>query len=172
MGRPARASAPTRSRTCDRARIQVTFACHKPHYAAGWEAMGGFYREVRIPNLPKGLHLEGALGPDLPPPRPAPRPLPPRRGPPARRRDRTAARPAPVHHPPRAGPEQLPRRGPRVLRLLPPTAQDLARRCRQRRRKLAADEGLREYVAERFRDDWSPQHSGWTPTTSSRDHTG
>src|SRR4051794_7318177 len=53
----------------------------------------------------------------------------------------------------------------------PLTAQDLARRRRQRRRKLAADEGLREDVAERFRDDWSPQQSGWTPTTSSRDHT-
>src|SRR3954452_3625290 len=65
---------------------------------------------------------EAPLGPDLPSPRPrrTPHPLPPRRGPPARRRDRPAARPAPVHHPPRAGPRPLPRRRPRLLRLLPP----------------------------------------------------
>src|SRR3982750_4383811 len=82
---------------------------------------GGFYREVRIPNLPKGLHLGGAFGPDLPPPRPrpAPHPLPPGRGPHAGGRDRRAARPPPVHRLSRAGPEPLPRRRPRVLRLLP-----------------------------------------------------
>ena len=34
----------------------------------------------------------------------------------------------------------------------PLTAQDLARQHRQRRRKLAADDGLREYVAERLRE--------------------
>src|SRR4051812_13602343 len=57
---------------------------------------GGFYREVRIPNLGRGLHLGGALGPDLPParPRPAPHPLPPRRGPHPGRRDRPVARPS------------------------------------------------------------------------------
>src|SRR5690349_2131532 len=37
--------------------------------AGGRAAAGGFYREVRIPNLPKGLHLGGAFGPDLPPAR-------------------------------------------------------------------------------------------------------
>src|SRR4051794_23528779 len=83
---------------------------------------GGFYREVRIPNLPKGLHLGGAFGPDLPPPRPrpAPHPLPPGRGPHPGRRDRGPARPPPVHRLSRAGPEPLPRRRPRGLRLLPP----------------------------------------------------
>jgi site-specific DNA recombinase len=32
--------------------------------------VGGFYREVRIPNLCRGLPFGDALGPDLPPPRP------------------------------------------------------------------------------------------------------
>src|SRR5881227_3533191 len=39
----------------------------------------------------------------------------------------------------------------------PLTARDLARRRRQRRRKLAADEGLRTHVVERLEADWSPQ---------------
>jgi len=39
----------------------------------------------------------------------------------------------------------------------PLTAQDLARRRRQRRRKLAADEGLRAHVVERLEAGWSPQ---------------
>jgi IS30 family transposase len=39
----------------------------------------------------------------------------------------------------------------------PLNAQDLARRRRQRRRKLAADEGLRAHVTERLRAGWSPQ---------------
>ena len=39
----------------------------------------------------------------------------------------------------------------------PLTAQDLARRRRQRRRKLAADPALREHVVGRLRDGWSPQ---------------
>jgi IS30 family transposase len=39
----------------------------------------------------------------------------------------------------------------------PLTAQDLARRRRQRRRKLAADEGLRAHVTERLEAGWSPQ---------------
>jgi IS30 family transposase len=39
----------------------------------------------------------------------------------------------------------------------PLTAQDLARRRRQRRRKLAADEGLRAHVTERPKAGWSPQ---------------
>ena len=39
----------------------------------------------------------------------------------------------------------------------PLNAQDLARRRRQRRRKLAADEGLRTHVTERLRAGWSPQ---------------
>src|SRR3954453_17171491 len=33
---------------------------------------GGFYREVRIPNLCGDLPFGDALGPDLPPPRPGP----------------------------------------------------------------------------------------------------
>ena len=39
----------------------------------------------------------------------------------------------------------------------PLPAQDLARRRRQRRRKLAADEGLRAHVTERLKAGWSPQ---------------
>src|SRR5690242_635743 len=39
----------------------------------------------------------------------------------------------------------------------PLNAQDLARRRRQRRRKLVADEGLRTHVTERLRAGWSPQ---------------
>ena len=39
----------------------------------------------------------------------------------------------------------------------PLNAQDLARRRRQRRRKLAADEGLRAHVIERLKAGWSPQ---------------
>src|SRR3954463_5843342 len=39
----------------------------------------------------------------------------------------------------------------------PLTAQDLARRRRQRRRKLAADPALREHVIERLEAGWSPQ---------------
>src|SRR4051794_22663687 len=39
----------------------------------------------------------------------------------------------------------------------PLTAQDLARRRRQRRRKLAADEGLRAHVTERLKAGWSPR---------------
>src|SRR4051812_7517945 len=39
----------------------------------------------------------------------------------------------------------------------PLNAQDLARRRRQRRRKLAADEGLRTHVTERLKAGWSPQ---------------
>jgi IS30 family transposase len=39
----------------------------------------------------------------------------------------------------------------------PLNAQDLARRRRQRRRKLAADEGLRAHVTERLKAGWSPQ---------------
>src|SRR3954449_6058282 len=83
---------------------------------------GGFYREVRIPNLCRGLPFGDALGPDLPPPRPrrASHPLPYGRGPHPGRRDRPAARPPPVHDPPRARPQPLPRRRPRLLRLLPP----------------------------------------------------
>src|SRR3954463_13797347 len=37
----------------------------------------------------------------------------------------------------------------------PLNAQDLARRRRQRRRKLAADEGLRAHVTERLEAGWS-----------------
>src|SRR5215204_3196515 len=39
----------------------------------------------------------------------------------------------------------------------PLTAQDLASRRRQRRRKLAADEGLRAHVVERLEAGWSPR---------------
>src|SRR5205085_5686000 len=39
----------------------------------------------------------------------------------------------------------------------PLNAQDLARRRRQRRRKLAADPALREHVVERLEAGWSPQ---------------
>jgi IS30 family transposase len=39
----------------------------------------------------------------------------------------------------------------------PLNAQELARRRRQRRRKLAADEGLRAHVTERLEAGWSPQ---------------
>jgi transposase, IS30 family len=39
----------------------------------------------------------------------------------------------------------------------PLNAQDLARRRRQRGRKLAADEGLRAHVTERLKAGWSPQ---------------
>src|SRR4051812_31210778 len=39
----------------------------------------------------------------------------------------------------------------------PLNARDLARRRRQRRRKLAADEGLRAHVTERLKAGWSPQ---------------
>jgi IS30 family transposase len=39
----------------------------------------------------------------------------------------------------------------------PLNARDLARRRRQRRRKLAADEGLRAHVTERLEAGWSPQ---------------
>ena len=39
----------------------------------------------------------------------------------------------------------------------PLNAQDLARRRRQRRRKLAADPALREHVVERLGAGWSPQ---------------
>src|SRR4051812_15100052 len=39
----------------------------------------------------------------------------------------------------------------------PLNAQDLARRRRQRGRKLAADEGLRTHVTERLKAGWSPQ---------------
>ena len=39
----------------------------------------------------------------------------------------------------------------------PLTAHDLARRRRQRRRKLAADHALREHVVERLEAGWSPQ---------------
>ena len=39
----------------------------------------------------------------------------------------------------------------------PVTAQDLARRRRQRRRKLEADDSLRAHVVERLRAGWSPQ---------------
>src|SRR3954449_9137752 len=84
--------------------------------------MGGFYREVRIPNLCGDLPFGDALGPDLPPPRPrrASHPLPYGRGQPAGRRDRRTARPPSLDDPPRAGPEPLPRRRPRLLRLLSP----------------------------------------------------
>ena len=39
----------------------------------------------------------------------------------------------------------------------PLNAQDLARRRRQRRRKLATDPALREHVVGRLKDGWSPQ---------------
>jgi IS30 family transposase len=39
----------------------------------------------------------------------------------------------------------------------PLTAQDLARRRRQRRRKLVMDDGLRKHVTERLEAGWSPQ---------------
>src|SRR5947208_2418474 len=39
----------------------------------------------------------------------------------------------------------------------PLNAQDLARRRRQRRRKLAMNEGLRAHVTERLKAGWSPQ---------------
>jgi len=44
-----------------------------------------------------------------------------------------------------------------VCGYFPLNAQDLARRRRQRRRKLAADEGLRTHVVERLEAGWSPQ---------------
>src|SRR4051794_24772813 len=83
---------------------------------------GGFYREVRIPNLCRGSPFGDAFGPDLLPPRPGPtpHPLPPRGGAHPGRRDRRPARPPPVHDLPRAGPEPLPRRRPGLPRLLPP----------------------------------------------------
>ena len=39
----------------------------------------------------------------------------------------------------------------------PLNAQDLARRRRQRRRKLAADDALRAHIVERLKAGWSPQ---------------
>src|SRR5690348_15664730 len=45
----------------------------------------------------------------------------------------------------------------------PLNAQDLARRRRQRRRKLAADEGLRAHVTERLKAGWSPQQIAGRP---------
>src|SRR5881398_147239 len=41
----------------------------------------------------------------------------------------------------------------------PLTAQDLARRRRQRRRELTADEGSRAHVTERLKAGWSPQQT-------------
>src|SRR5690242_10244624 len=72
--------------------------------------------------IPRDCTSEAPFGPDLSPPRPrrTPHPLPHGRGPPAGRRDRRAARPSPLDDPPGAGPEPLPRRRPRLLRLLPP----------------------------------------------------
>src|SRR3954447_11148911 len=97
------------------------FHCHNHRYATGGFFSGGFYREVRIPNLCGDLPFGDALGPDLPPPRPGPttHPVPARRGPHPGRRDRPAARPPPVHRLPRTRPEPLPRRRPGFLRLLP-----------------------------------------------------
>src|ERR1043166_4120117 len=39
----------------------------------------------------------------------------------------------------------------------PLTVQDVARRRRQRRRKLAMNEGLRAHITERLKAGWSPQ---------------
>src|SRR3954469_12843103 len=40
----------------------------------------------------------------------------------------------------------------------PLNAQDLARRRRERRQKLAMKDGLREHVVDRLKDGWPPQH--------------
>jgi hypothetical protein len=40
-----------------------------PHLLRLAQVVGGFYREVRIPNLCRGLPFGDAFGPDLPPPR-------------------------------------------------------------------------------------------------------
>ena len=82
----------------------------------------GSIAKCESPTFAGDCPSEAPLGPDLPParPRPATHPLPPRRGPHPGRRDRRPARPPPLHHLPRAGPQPLPRRRPRLLRLLPP----------------------------------------------------
>src|SRR3954463_4169161 len=118
---------------------------------------GGFYREVRIPNLPKGLHLGGAFGPDLSPPRPrrtlfrlteARRPI-------GEIAARLGRHPSTIHR--ELGRNRF-RDGDRgFCGYFPLNAQDLARRRRQRRRKLAADPALREHVVERLQAGWSPQ---------------
>src|SRR3954468_19532776 len=122
-------------------------------------APGGFYREVRIPNLCRGLPFGDALGPDLPPPRPrrASHPLPPGRGPHPGRRDRPAARPPPVHHPPRAGAQPLPRRRPRLLRLFPPERPGPGPPTPAAPPQAGRREGLRAHVTERLKAGWSPQ---------------
>src|SRR3954467_2118874 len=96
---------PSRARSGETAGSPVASAC-AVEVSSPVLTVGGFYREVRIPNFCRGLYLGGAFGPDLPPARPrrTTHPLPPHGSPPADRRDRRAARPAPVHHLSGAGP--------------------------------------------------------------------
>src|SRR6187551_3777875 len=56
-----------------------------------------------------------------------------------------------------------------VCGYFPLNAQDLARRRRQRRRKLAADEGLRAHVTERLKAGWSPQQIAGRPKREEAD---
>src|SRR3954464_9278995 len=99
--------------------LQTKLSCRGRN--ASWSRVGSITK-CEFPTFPKDCTSEAPLGPDLPParPRPATHPLPPRRGPHPRGRDRRPARATPRHHLPRAGPEPLPRRRPRLLRLLPP----------------------------------------------------
>ena len=144
-------------------------------------ADGGFYREVRIPNLSRGLHLGDALGPvyrhlDLD----NDAPCSACRGAHAGGRDRgpLGRHPSTIHR--ELGRNRF-RDGDRgFCGYFPLNAQALARRRRQRRRKPAADEGSRAHVTERLEAGWSPQRiagrlrqeQGRSPRSATRPSTG
>src|SRR5690242_2624367 len=118
---------------------------------------GGFYREVRIPNLCRGLPFGDAFGPDLPPARPRRTlfRLVEARTSVGEIAQRLGRHPSTVYR--ELGRDRF-RDGDRgFCGYFPLNAQDLARRRRQRRRKLVMNDGLRAHVTERLKLGWSPQ---------------